>query len=185
VRISLKWLSILVISVFGVFVVFAAAAIFWTGRDTTIYAAGFTEEAFGRLRLGMEVEEVYSLLGEPLAMRQEDSRPKWCYGEVGSADGAGRKPLVFRGFLAEPRCVVFDNDSTVARVTGDGMTVIKQGMTETDVLTHLGEPQRRNAAVSVTLHYTEPGGEGLFRGRIVAIDDSKRVADIFSYQFYD
>jgi len=178
-----KWTLRILAMVALAVVIVVAAALWWSSRDTTIYASGFTDVAFEKIQLGMAVEDVYSLLGRPLGSREEDSLERWCYGEA---------PIVRKGtaYVVEdlfrtPRCVSFTEAGVVHRVTGDGMAAVDKGMTAVEVLQLLGEPDRRAPAAARTLHYSEPGGDGLFRARIVAVDASNRVSDVISYQFYD
>ena len=182
-KVLLKWALRILAMVTLTVVVVTAAALWWSSRDTTIYASGFTDEAFERIQLGMAVEDVYSLLGRPLGIREEDSLERWCYGEA---------PMVRKGttyviedLFRTPRCISFTEAGFVLRATGDGMAVVDKGMTAEEVLQLLGEPDRRAPAATRTLHYSEPGGDGLFRARIVALDASNRVSDIVTYQFYD
>lgn len=157
--------------------------LWWSTRDTTLYADDFSEGAFGKIKPGMHIEDVHELLGEPLLSRQEDAPERWCYGEI---------PMMRRGssFVVDnvfqpPRCVFFDDAGVVIRVTGNEMETIQQGMNARAVRELVGEPSRRTPAAALTLHYSQPGGEGLFRGRIVVLDRDRRVSDVISYQFYD
>lgn len=182
-KVLLKWALRIFATVALVVMIVTAAALWWGSRDTTIYAPGFTDEAFERIEVGMTAEEVHSLVGRPLGVRQEDSLERWCYGEA---------PLVREGttYVVEdifrtPRCVSFTEAGVVLRATGDGIEVVEKGMTAEEVLQLLGEPDSRAPAAARTLHYSEPGGDGLFRARIVALDASNHVSDIVTYQFYD
>jgi outer membrane protein assembly factor BamE (lipoprotein component of BamABCDE complex) len=179
----LKWvLRILAVAAFAA-VALTAAALWWSSRDTTVYASGFKEEAFQELKPGMDIAEVYSLLGEPLAVRQENSPERWCYGEAPMVRKGST--FVFENFFRGARCVSFDEAGVVLKVTGEGMAAIQEGMTAQEILKLLGEPDGRAPAAARTLHYTTPGGEGLFRARIVAVDTDNRVSKAISYQFYD
>jgi hypothetical protein len=165
-------------------IVTGVALSFWWGfRDTTDYADGFTEDAFRQLEPGMRIEDVYALLGPPLASRPEDSRERWCYDEhrLPQSDDAH----VLGDALNSLNCAVFDETKLVLKVTGDELGSIRKGMTEEEVLELLGEPRRRVPAASLTLHYTRPGGAGLFRARIVAVSRDRHVSDVISYRFYD
>lgn len=64
-----------------ILVLTVGVGIWWSARDTTVYADGFDEEAFLQLECGMDIDEVRRLLGEPLATRHEDGKVRWCYGE--------------------------------------------------------------------------------------------------------
>ncbi len=160
-----------------------AGTLWWNHRDTTIYAGGFSEEAFAQLRTGMGLGELQSLLGEPLASRPENSPASWCYGK--EAVVRSGRTVVIEDILRAPRCVFFDSAKLVLRTSGEGMSAIQPGMTAAQVVTLLGEPSRRASPAFTTLHYTEPGGEGLFRARIVALDVDGRISDVISYEFHD
>jgi len=182
-KVHLKW-ALRILGVVAVAAVaITAAAFWWSFRDTTVYAEGFTEEAFQQLQPGMGLEDVYSLLGHPLGVREEDSPERWCYGEATMVREGST--YIFEDFFRTPRCVSFNEAGVVLRVTGEGMAAIQEGMTAEEVLQLLGEPDRRGPAAAMTLHYSEPGGEGLFRARIVTVDARNRVSDIVTYQFYD
>jgi outer membrane protein assembly factor BamE (lipoprotein component of BamABCDE complex) len=178
-----RWSIRIVLSLGGLVLIVAALSFWWSFRDTTVYASGFTEEAFKRLKPGMKIEGVYALLGPPLDSRPEDSRERWCYDEqpLTRRDGA----YALRDALSSPNCVVFDEAKRVLAVTGDELGSIRKGMAAEEVLELVGEPHRRVPAASLTLHYSRPGGDGLFRGRIVAVSRDRRVSDVISYQFYD
>ena len=131
----------------------------------------------------MRVADVYELLGPPLASRPEKGKERWCY---------GKQPLIQEGgghvegsALVRPTCVVFDDNERVLEVTGDISVSIRKGVSASDVLELLGDPRDRVPVASMTLHYTRPGGERLFRSRIVAVSRDGRVSDVISYQFYD
>lgn len=73
----------------------------------------------------------------------------------------------------------------VVGTTGDDMDAVAPGMTDEEVLAAMGEPTYRAAATAQTLHYSKPGGEGLFRARIVRLDQDHRVSEVVSYRFFD
>jgi len=182
-KVLLKWgLRILAVAAL-LAVLVVAAALWWSSRDTTVYASGFTDEAFEKIQLGMAVEDVYALLGQPLGVREEDSLERWCYGEAPMVRKGNT--YIVEGFFRTPRCVAFTEAGVVVKATGDGMADVEKGMTAEEVLQILGEPDRRAPAAARTLHYSEPGGDGLFRARIVAVDARNRVSDVISYHFYD
>jgi outer membrane protein assembly factor BamE (lipoprotein component of BamABCDE complex) len=158
-------------------------ALWCSNRDTTTYAVGFTEAAFLLVKPGMELDEVYSLLGQPLSARQEDSPERWCYGEPAISHTGGA--VVYQNLFDKARCIQFSEAGTVLRTTGHRMEGIQEGMSSGEVLERLGRPDRRTPAAARTLHYTEPGGDGLFRARIIAVDARSRVSDVVSYEFFD
>jgi outer membrane protein assembly factor BamE (lipoprotein component of BamABCDE complex) len=159
----------------------------WLTRDTTIYAPSYSERRFSQLEVGMELEDVYSLLGEPLAVRRGVRPETWCYDgpAVVQTGGAFRREFTVSGFFERSPCVEFDSQHRVSAVTGKGMELIRTGMTQAEVTAVLGEPLETYPAAVMTLHYSRPGGENLFRARIVKIDATNRVSDIVTYQFYD
>jgi len=79
-------------------VALGAGSLCWYNRDTTTYADGFTEEAFQKLKPGMSLNEVYSLLGRPLAVRQEASLEQWCFGDTKMAYKGGS--YIFENILS-------------------------------------------------------------------------------------
>lgn len=164
-------------------VVALGAALFWNSRDTTAYSAQFSEERFDLVKPGMELRQVYALLGQPLGFRLEDSPERWCYGEEGVRKRS--KGFAVEYSLAPPNCVLFDEKKTVIRVTGNKLTSITMGMSARDVLRLIGVPDRRKPGSAMTLHYTVPSGEGLFRARIVAVDKDHHVSNVIKYEFYD
>lgn len=166
------------------FVLFAAMGLlYWSARDTTLYAAGFSEEAFGRVTVGASVATVYSLVGEPLLVRPEWSPTRWCYEGSPASRGPGGEHVVANIFTP-PACVLFDERNLVSGVTGNP-GVVAPGLTTEAVRALLGEPSEVYPAVAKTLHYTAPGGDGLFRARVVALSEDDHVAEIVTYQFYD
>lgn len=182
-RTALRWLLGGLVAFVVLALLTLGFGIWWNSRDTTLYASGFSEDAFQRLEPGMSIDRVYALLGQPLSTRQEDIPEEWCYGE--SPLSVRGSAFVVQEVFRESRCVQFNEAGQVIAVTGDGMDAIQHKMTAQEVLGLLGEPTRRGSTVVQTLHYTQSGGEGLFRGRIVALNGSGRVSDVISYQFYD
>lgn len=162
----------------------ASLLLWWQARDTTVYASDYSQQSFNQLRPGMALDEVYSILGKPLAVRREPVPERWCYDEAAMVRGDGGE-FVVGDFLRAPPCVLFDRERRVLDITGAGMAQVALGMTADEVLELLGEPARRSLASVMTLHYTAPGGEGLFRARIVAVNAAGTVSDVISYQFYD
>ena len=158
----------------------------WLTRDTTIYAPSYSEHRFAQLELGMELEDVYSLLGEPLAVRRGVRPETWCYdGPAVVQTGALGREFTVSGFFERRACVEFDSQKRVSAVSGKGMESIRTGVTQADVTAVLGEPLETYPAAVMTLHYSRPGGENLFRARIVKIDATNLVSDIVTYELYD
>ena len=176
---------------FALMVVALAAALglvgwWWLTRDTTIYAPSYSERAFARVQVGMRLEEVHSLLGKPIAVRRGTRPETWCYGEPAIAQTGvlGNKFTVSRFF--EPiSCVEFDSQKRVAVVSGKGMEGVRLSLPQDQVMSILGEPHAIYPASAMALHYSRPGGENLFRARIVEIGPDDRVSSVVRYQFYD
>jgi len=162
-----------------------ALLLMWQARDTTRYSAGFSQERFEKLALGMKRQEVYSLLGEPLSVREERALGQWCYDEKPQMLRRALGQYVLEGPIEPSPCVLFDSEGRAVQKTGSHLDPTVVGMTESQVLELLGEPKRRAAAREVTLHYTEPNGDGKFHARIVAIDSTDRISDLISYEYYD
>lgn len=171
------------LGVLAAFVVAFGVGIWWSGRDTTQYSSGFEEEAFQRLEPGMPVAEVYALLGRPLATRREGGVQRWCYSPADMRQRDSSDTRAANSILDS--CVRFDKAGLAIDVSGEHLDRIRPGMTTDDVLALLGEPARRIPPAHETLHYSQPGGEGLFRARIVALDEHRRISEVISYQFYD
>jgi len=162
------------------------AGLWWLTRDTTIYAPSYSERRFSQVEVGMELEDVYSLLGEPLAVRRGVRPETWCYDEPAVVQtGAFGNEYTVSGLFERSPCVEFDSQHRVSAVSGRGMEDIGAGMTQAEVTAVLGEPLETYPPAVMTLHYSRPGGENLFRARIVKIDATNRVSDIVTYQFYD
>lgn len=175
------------VAVIGGLVTLTGVGLFfaWQARDTTKYSEGFKQERFQKLAIGMKKEEVYALMGAPLGVREERELAEWCYDEKPMLERSPLGQYVLANAFAPSPCVRFDSAGRVVEKTGEGLAAAAIGMTETQVLGLLGEPKRRSAAREMTLHYTEPGGDGKFRARIVALDSDNRVSDVISYEFYD
>lgn len=80
------------------FLVFAGWFVLY--RDTSIYAHGFTQDAFERVEAGMTQDEVRQLLGEPLGVKGG----AWYYSDPSSYG------------VYHARIVVFSEEEAVARI---------------------------------------------------------------------
>ena len=76
----------------------------WLTRDTTIYAPSYSERRFSQLEVGMELEDVYSLLGEPLAIRRGVRPETWCYDGPALAGRGFQDPCLEPPGFAMERC---------------------------------------------------------------------------------
>lgn len=154
----------------------------WYSWDRTIYAHGFSHEAFGQVSIGMPEAEVVSRLGQPLTV-DEGVRPEmWFYDEaVVESDSVSK---VFD--LFEPsRAVTFDETGLVAKVSGGSFQAVSVGMNKTEVLEAAGHPKRKIPRMVRVFHYTQPSKSGLFRARIIGLGQDRCVAAVFAYEFHD
>lgn len=182
-RTAFRWSLRGLVALVVLAVLMLSVEVWWSTGDTTLYASDFSEERFQRVERGMDIAQVFALLGEPLSTREEDAPERWCYGEAPLA--ATNSTFVASDVFHQLPCVLFSEGSLVIRTTGESMDAIRQGMTAGEVLEVLGEPTHRASTAAQTLHYTRPAGEGLFRGRIIALDEDGRVSEVISYQFHD
>jgi outer membrane protein assembly factor BamE (lipoprotein component of BamABCDE complex) len=72
-------------------------------RDTSIYAPGFTQRAFDKVRPGMTQSEVRQLLGEPLGVRDR----AWYYSDPSDYGVYHAKIVVFSEKLLVSRKVSY------------------------------------------------------------------------------
>jgi outer membrane protein assembly factor BamE (lipoprotein component of BamABCDE complex) len=155
----------------------AAWSWYWLYRDTTIYAPGYTEEKFSQVEIGMNSEEVYALLGPPLSIDSRAVLEMWLYDDSAAKLDAGTA-------VGSTNVVVaFDASGRV--VDSDFFYKIGPGMTKDQVRKLLGEPLQITPARSVVLSYSRPGGEVVFRARVIELSAAGRVSRIVQYQFHD
>jgi outer membrane protein assembly factor BamE (lipoprotein component of BamABCDE complex) len=88
----------------AVLMVFVCLGWFAIAPESTVYAKGFSEEAFTQVKVGMTVKEVEGLLGEPMGILATDGT-KWTW-----IDG-GRDP--------NWKERVFSSDAVVERAPND------------------------------------------------------------------
>jgi outer membrane protein assembly factor BamE (lipoprotein component of BamABCDE complex) len=164
----MRWLLLL-----GIALLLVASTLLWTVRDTTIYAKGFSDEAFRKVRVGSHLSEVVALLGPPLAEREENTPLSWCY--QGEEAPRGNSEV----------CISFEPTLTVSRVTGEGRSGVVVGQHAKDVQRLLGEPTVKHGASVRTLFYSKPGQGGVFFARYITLDRDDRVARVVTYSFHD
>ena len=66
IRRLICWLPGIMAAAVVLWLCLSAAAMLWYLHGQTIYASGFSEVAFGRVRRGMDLAQVTALLGQPL-----------------------------------------------------------------------------------------------------------------------
>lgn len=171
-----------VVTVAGLGVLWSVAWL-WLNRDTTTYAEGFTESGFSEIELGMSYEQVRSLIGEPLSRQVEPVLETWYYssGQPGRQENGARIFNLF-GPLGEVR---FDEAGRVVRFSGEGTERLRGGLSKEEVRQLLGSPSSTQPARSKLLHYSSPGNAGIYRARMVELDENGRVSRIIRYTTHD
>lgn len=144
--------------------------------DTTIYAPGYSEDAFDRITTGMSTGEVERLLGAPLEIQAATPGEAWLYQESKSqANGA-----VIESPVGRVPQVTFDAEGHVTSVLfADGIEI---GMTREAVTERLGVPGSKFVHHdTIRLYYSMPGKSGTYRARIVGADQVGRVTGVYRY----
>jgi len=67
-----------------------------TFEEDTIFAPGYSDESFRRVRLQMSMDEVRSLLGPPLAVGEVGDRTSWAYAKSPGDKSRRIRTIVFR-----------------------------------------------------------------------------------------
>jgi len=149
-------------------------------RDTSTYAVHFTEEGFSRIRAGMSTQEVYSILGGPLAINTTVSPEAWFYYETPIEP----RKNVFN-FLGPVSRVQFDRNGVVTKVSGIAEHSCHIGMRQAEVLKILGQPAHRARRSAQTLHYSSPGTYGVFQARMLSVGDENQVTEVIRDSFHN
>jgi outer membrane protein assembly factor BamE (lipoprotein component of BamABCDE complex) len=152
---------------------------YWLYRDTTIYAAGFTEQKFSQLKEGMTDEEVFTLLGPPLSTESRVIEEVLIYNGASAENGraAKVKPVTAK--------IVLGSDGRVSEIAYDSTGGARPGMSKGEILEVLGAPTRIERSSATSLSYSRPGGEVIFRGRVIEIGPDGRVHRLIRYEFHD
>ena len=88
--------------------------------------------------------------------------------------------------LSSPaRSIQFDAEGLVEHVSKHYEGRIRIGVDRATVESVLGSPTHRIPANDKAFHYSEPGGDGRFCGRVVMFSENDQVVDIVKYEFYD
>ena len=152
----------------------------WITKDRTIYASGFREEVFDKIRPGMSRARVEELLGKPI-LEQDDPFPEtWFYRESVSP-GESR---VFRIFQPS-ESVSFDPSGRVIKISGIPAERLRGASNRASVLRALGSPHRQVKARVKCAYYSRSSPSGLYKARIIAYTVDDVVAEIFTYETYD
>lgn len=155
----------------------------WLNQDTSTYADGFSESGFSQIEEGMPYEEVHALVGAPLSQDAEPTLETWYY----STDQPGQQEdgtWVFDLFgpLGKVR---FDDQGRVVSYSGEGTEPLRAGLSKEEVRRLLGSPSSVRPARSKLLHYSSPGNAGVYRARMVELDEDGRVSRIIRYTTHD
>lgn len=155
----------------------AAFSWFLLYRDTSLYAPGFSESSFSKVRIGMSVREVYSLLGEPVSISYENFPETWLYDrELHKVNSDTFKPY---------DRIEFDAKGVVATCFVEHHKRCRAGMSRQEVVAALGKPSKLAKASAKALYYSSPGSYGVHRARILEINDKGRVVNVVRYTTHD
>ena len=154
----------------------------WLTSDTSIYAPGFSEDAFQEIKIGMRRESVYELLGPPISRKNVDSPESWSYTRV----SVKRSWFRTATDIGEYRSVRFDALGHVIEVHGNSIkSLVREGMEKQEVRSLLGEPTKIYPQRSEILHYSSPAEWGTYRARVISIDRNGLVSRITTYDAQD
>jgi len=158
----------------------------WYGRDTTIYAEGYSDSAFATITPGMVEGTVYEILGQPLSSQMHGNPETWYY-----SDGVRKMSWgEFLGLTARApgeaiEYIEFSKEGLAETVHGRSLQKVKRGMLKEQILELAGKPLKKNPRTSKALHYSLPSGDGVFHARIVNIDENGLVSGVTTYEFHD
>lgn len=167
----------------GVLALLLQMAGLWLNRDTSTYADGFSESGFSEIEEGMPYEQVHALVGSPLSLDSQPVLETWYYSE----DQPGQQEdgtWVFDLFgpLGKVR---FDEQGRVVSFSGEGTEQLRAGLSKEEVRRLLGPPSNTRPARSKLLHYSSPGNAGVYRARMVELDEDDRVSRVIRYTTHD
>lgn len=168
-------------------VIFISAALmgtgwWWYNRDLSIYARGYSEEAFRQVAVGMEKQRVYALLGPPLSIDEARLPESWSY-DPSAKEKRGVRTT--HNLFEPPNRVEFDRSARVAKVSGPKLSEVKAGMSKAQVINIAGIPKRVAPQRHELLHYSAPSGIGLYRARIIGVDQVGLVTRVTTYDMHD
>ena len=155
----------------------------WLNRDTSTYADGFSESSFSQVEEGMPYEEVHALVGSPLSVDAEPVLETWYYftDQPGQQED-GTWIFDLFGPLGKVR---FDDQGRVVSYSGEGTDQLRVGLSKEEVRRLLGSPSNARPARSKLLHYSSPGNAGVYRARMVELDEDDRVSRVIRYTTHD
>jgi outer membrane protein assembly factor BamE (lipoprotein component of BamABCDE complex) len=159
------------------------------GEQTT-FSGGYSEPRFNRIKHGMTVQEVVSLLGTPLAQTTQQWSEVWSYSPPKSEPyiSRGKDGSTIYNLFGKATHLRFTEAGVVAAVSGDYLTGNFRLLTKEQVLAKLGQPSERELKqFEVIYHYTAPGksGSGTYRRREVHFDGTNKVSSVVKATYYD
>ena len=158
----------------------------WYNRDTTLYAKGYSDSAFGAITIGMSEARVYEILNQPLYAQEHNHPETWYY-----TDGV-RKVTWRELFTGADRSlkegieyITFSKQGLVDRVQGGSLSEIQPGMTRAQTIDLLGKPLKETPRTAKVLHYSSPSDTGVYHAKVVSIDDDGLVSGVTTYEIHD
>lgn len=167
----------------GVFSLALCLFALWANRDTSIYAPGYSESAFSRIREGMPFTEVQRLVGDPLSVHADAAPEIWFYGQGESAKTPKQLTTCVPSDLEG--VVEFGSRATVVQFSGRCSEKLSPGLSKEAVSRLLGEPLWKKPARAKTLWYSALGNAGVSRVRIIVLDEADRVSTVIRYTTHD
>jgi len=181
----MSWSRTTVIGIAGVGSLVIAGGLFLfylLSRDTTSYAPGFSEQRFSRITVGMKIEEVDSILGQPLSSEAVEPGEVWIFGEPERAEGGRGTGLEYQLFGVP--VVHFDLNEKV--VKSFGTDLIRPGMSKEEVVSLLGDPAKVHLSRdTLRLYYSWPNTYGRYEARIIGVDGAGLVTAVYRYTTYE
>jgi hypothetical protein len=130
----------------------------------------------------MKIEEVDSILGQPLSSEVVEPGEVWIFGDIEQADASRGRAVEYQVFGVP--VVHFGLDGRV--VNSFGTDLVRPGMAKEEVSDLLGDPaQTHLSRDTLRLYYSEPGTYGRHEARIVGADDAGIVSAVYRYTTYD
>lgn len=139
-------------------------AVWWQAKPRTQYSKGFSDEAFGQVRLGDDEQSVIAKLGAPLSRRSEAAPERWCFGDwKKSLENSGGLFFASHQFEVDgPACVEFDETGRVVKALRDrdGHLASTTGLDREAVRRTLGDPQRvEHGGIYTTIFFSALDGD--------------------------
>jgi outer membrane protein assembly factor BamE (lipoprotein component of BamABCDE complex) len=160
-----------------------AAIRLFTGKKT-IYASGYSQAQFDKIRAGMSESEVNLLLGQPFLSSTQHWSEVWMYSPVQTNKPARNSFDLFGSFSR----LKFDESGRVLSMSGNYLSGNFVGKTKMEVTNLIGAPSEQEVkSFQVLLFYSKPDhrGSGTYKQRVVALDATGKVSSTRKETFYD